>query len=76
MNIYFAVDRIEGRFAVIEYQGQFYDVPRGSLKAGQVYRWSGQRWVRDKAEERRRLAESRGILERLKASDPGGNIRL
>lgn len=66
MPVYFVVDRLEGRFAIVEYDGAFYDVPKGSMRPGQVFRWTGKKWVRDRAEE----------LMRMRASDPGGNIRL
>lgn len=72
-KVCFAVDRVEGNIAVLD-NGQ--NVPRGSLREGQVFCWTGKKWKRDKGEERRRLREVREILEQLKRTDPGGNIRL
>jgi hypothetical protein len=75
--MWWAVDRVEGRWAVlISDSGQTAQLPRGSFREGRVYWYDGQRLRRDVREERRRLAAARAQLQRLKATDPGGNIRL
>lgn len=71
---YYAVDRIEGPWAILDPGG--HQLPRQGLREGYVLCWNGRRLVRDRAEERRRRREASAILEQLKATDPGGNIRL
>lgn len=85
----FAVDRIEGQIAVVVGDdGKPHDVARselpGGTREGSVLRvplladgsadWSRARL--DEAERRRRLAESRERLDRLRSRDPGGDIVL
>ncbi|HWO88386.1 MAG TPA: DUF3006 domain-containing protein, partial [Gemmatimonadales bacterium] len=85
----FAVDRIEGQIAVVVGDdGKAHDVARSELpqgtREGSVLRaplladgsvdWSHARL--DEAERKRRLAESRERLDRLRSRDPGGDIVL
>jgi len=44
------------------------------VRAGMVFRFTGKKFVRDSAEEHKRLIEARATLQRLRASDPGGDI--
>lgn len=84
------VDRLEGSVAVVVMDdGRQIDVPRRRLpkegrREGAVMQvelnekrepiWSTARV--DRAEEQRRLEEARARLERLKSTDPGGDISL
>lgn len=87
----FVVDRIEGKMAVLvaDADERQIDVPRTALpkdarREGTVLRvqldktgqldWSTAEV--DRAEEQRRLEEARQRLDKLKASDPGGDISL
>lgn len=45
-----------------------------TVRAGMVFRFTGKKFVRDSAEEHKRLIEARATLQRLRASDPGGDI--
>lgn len=86
---YFVVDRIEGSTAVIVADdGREFDVPRRALPEGvdegTVLRlnldnpvtgdWSAA--AVDEAEQARRGRQARKTLDRLKRSDPGGDIEL
>ena len=74
--MWWVVDRVEGRIAVlVSDAGQTIQLT-GAFREGQVYRQSGRYLKRDTREERRRSAEARRQLERFKRSDPGGNIQL
>ena len=86
----FAVDRLEGDIAVlVGDDGRQLDIPRRQLpkdgqREGAVLRveineegepvWGHARV--DREEERRRIADARERLRRLKATDPGGDISL
>ncbi len=84
---HYVVDRIEGKTAVVVGDdGKRFDVlvdhlPRGA-KEGTVLRLDAQHtidWSRariDDAERDRRLKRARENLDRLRASDPGGDIEL
>ena len=86
----FAVDRKEGDFiVVIDEAGRAIDVQSARLPArargeGAVLRVpidanGTPRWgdaVRDRGEERRRRALIAARIERLKRTDPGGDIKL
>lgn len=76
--MWWVVDRIEGRFAVlVSDAGEQIVLPKKSFREGRVYRHAGYgRLVRDTAEERRRLRDARARLERLAARDPGGDITI
>jgi hypothetical protein len=85
-----AVDRLEGRIAVlIADDGRELELPRRQLpkdarREGVVLRvelsergepiWSSARV--DREEEQRRLDDARRRLDRLKATDPGGDVSL
>jgi hypothetical protein len=85
-----AVDRLEGSVAVIVMDdGRQLDIPRRRLpkegrRAGAVMQvevnekqepiWSTARV--DRGQEQRRLDEARQRLDRLKASDSGGDVSL
>jgi len=85
---YYVVDRIEAKIAVvIGDDGRSFDVPVGDLprgaKEGTVLRieagkgsidWSHAQI--DNAERDRRLKAAREQLDRLRASDPGGDVEL
>jgi hypothetical protein len=86
---FFAVDRLEGRHAVlIGDDGSRHEVPRKQLPKGATERsvldvsldrggrpdWAGARL--DAAEEERRLKRALAQLEELKTRDPGGDIVL
>jgi hypothetical protein len=86
---FYTVDRLEGDVAVlVGDEGVVLDVPRGTLplKVGEgvVLRvrltsegkpdWSSA--TRDDAERERRLKEAGQRLERLRKSDPGGDVVL
>ncbi len=85
---YYVVDRIEGKTAVvIGDDDQSFDVPVANLpkgsKEGTVLRVETAKasidWARahiDNAERERRLKAARENLDRLRASDPGGDIEL
>ena len=87
----FVVDRLEGKVAVIiaDDDGRHFDVPRSAIpkdarREGAVLRvkmskagepdWNSAEV--DRAEETRRLEDARKQLEKLKGSDPGGDISL
>jgi hypothetical protein len=89
MTAFYSVDRLEGTIAVlVADDGTVTDVPRSTLpprlREGTVLRvrlgaggkpdWSSAEI--DKDEQERRLKQARAMLERLKSSDPGGNIEL
>jgi hypothetical protein len=86
---FYAVDRLEGNIAVlVGDSGDTIDMPRvelpKGLREGSVLRvrfgaqnlpdWSSA--VIDKEEEKRRLREARKMLDEMKRSDPGGDIKL
>jgi len=89
-TLIFAVDRLEGRVAVlIADDGRELDVPRAKLpkdgrREGAIVNveldqlnepiWSTARVDRD--EEHRRREDARRRLDRLKATDPGGDVSL
>jgi hypothetical protein len=87
---YYAVDRLEGDRAVLVADGDREPVvlPLAALRfrareamvlAVPLDAHGRPRWdraERDEAEERRRLAEGKARLERLKRRDPGGDVRL
>ena len=82
------MDRIEGKIAVVlRDDDRSYDVPRAQLpkkaREGSVLRvasvagapdWSTA--VIEEAEERRRDREAQETLDRLKKTDPGGDVQL
>ena len=86
----FAVDRNEGDvIVVVDEDGRATDVPSPRLPAharreGAVLRVplgseGTPRWedaVRDRGEERRRRAMMAARIERLKRTDPGGDVEL
>ena len=86
----YTVDRREAEFLVlVDEQGASLDVPANALppgcrRAGSVLdvpvNGGGQpqwkRATRNNAEEERRLREARAELERLRGTDPGGDVRL
>jgi hypothetical protein len=76
----FVVDRIEGTLAVLEIEGpngfttRLTTTRQRGWTEGAVYRWTGRSWVRDRAEERRRLEAAR---EWYRAQpDTGGPLAL
>jgi len=85
----FVVDRREGKFLVIEDSaGAVQDVPVRELpsdcraegavidvpmSAGAPH-WESAK--RNRAEERRRVAELKGRMDQLKRGDPGGDVKL
>jgi hypothetical protein len=86
---FYAVDRLEGGIAVlVSDAGETVEWPRvelpSGLREGSVLRvrlgpqnrpdWSSA--VIDKEEQKRRLKESKRMLDEMKRSDPGGDIRL
>jgi len=86
---FYAVDRLERNIAVrVSDSGATVQMPRvelpTGLREGAVLRvrfgaqnlpdWSSA--VIDKEEERRRLREAKEMLDDLKRSDPGGDIKL
>jgi len=86
---FYAVDRLERDIAVlVSDSGATVQIPRVELptgiREGAVLRvrfgaqnlpdWSSA--VIDKEEERRRLREAKEMLDDLKRSDPGGDIKL
>ena len=86
---FYAVDRLEGTIAVlVSDSGATVQMPRVELptgiREGAVLRvrfgaqnlpdWSSA--VIDKEEEQRRLREAKEMLDDLKRSDPGGDIKL
>jgi hypothetical protein len=85
---YYAVDRVEGDRAILIADGSSdpVDLPPGLLpfrvREAMVLsvpldargRPQWDRAVRDEAEERRRLAEGKARLDRLKRRDPGGDV--
>ena len=85
---FYAVDRIEGKVAVlVADDGTTIDIARSKLprvREGSVLRvrlgangepdWSSAEI--DKDEEERRLKRAREILDEMKRSDPGGDITL
>jgi hypothetical protein len=86
---FYAVDRIEQGIAVlVSDRGETVQMPRvelpTGLREGTVLRvrfgaqnlpdWSSA--VIDKEEEQRRLREAKEMLDDLKRSDPGGDIKL
>jgi hypothetical protein len=86
---FYAVDRLEGNIAVLvsdsgaTVQRPRVELPTG-LREGAVLRvrfgaqnlpdWSSA--VIDKEEEKRRLRQAKEMLDDLKRSDPGGDIKL
>jgi hypothetical protein len=85
---YYVVDRIEGKMAVVigddgpNFDVLVGDLPRGT-REGTVLRVTPTKgsidWSRaqiDNVERDRRLKEAREKLDRLSASDPGGDIEL
>ncbi|MGH7676984.1 MAG: DUF3006 family protein [Gemmatimonadaceae bacterium] len=86
----YTVDRREAEFLVlVDEQGAWLDVPARALpsdcrRAGTVLdvpvNGGGQphwkRATRNKAEEERRLREARAQLERLRGTDPGGDVKI
>jgi hypothetical protein len=89
-NDWLVVDRLAGdRAIIVDDTGHSFDVPASTLPAtcraeGAVLRvprdgHGGFVWPsaqRDRAEEARRLAEAKARLERLKQTDPGGDVVL
>jgi len=85
---YYVVDRIEAKIAVvIGDDGRSFDAPVGDLprgaKEGTVLRIEAGKgaidWSRaqvDNAERDRRLKASREQLDRLRATDPEGDVEL
>jgi len=88
-NIFYAVDRLEGQMAVLVGDDEStVDLPRSSLPArvreGSVLRvelgsdgkpdWSSAKT--DDKERERRLKSAQERLNRMSASDPGGDITL
>lgn len=89
-TITLVVDRLEGRTAVLigdddhEREVLRHKLPKDGRREGAVLRveldqeagpiWSTARVDRD--EERRRLDDAQRRLDRLKATDPGGDISL
>jgi len=86
---YFAVDRLEGRYAVlVGDDGSQHEVPRKQLPKGTTESsvlevsldesgkpdWAGARL--DAAEKERRIKRALALLEELKKRDPGGDIVL
>jgi len=86
---FYVVDRLEGNIAVlVSDSGATVQMPRvelpTGLREGAVLRvrfgaqnlpdWSSA--VLDKEEEQRRLREAKEMLDDLKRSDPGGDIKL
>lgn len=86
---FYAVDRLEGNVAVLAGDsGDSIDMPRAELpkglREGSVLRvplgaqnrpdWSSA--VIDRQEEERRLREAKKLLDEMKRSDPGGDIKL
>jgi len=86
---HFAVDRLEGRIAVlIGDDGSQHEVPRKQLPKGTTESsvlevpsdrsgqpdWAGARL--DAAEKKRRIKRALALLEELKKRDPGGDIVL
>jgi hypothetical protein len=86
---FYAVDRLEGNIAVlVGDSGDTIDMPRAKLpkgvREGSVLRvplggqnrpdWSSA--VIDKKEEARRLREANRMLDQMKRTDPGGDIKL
>jgi hypothetical protein len=87
--VFFAVDRLERNIVVlVSDTGETIDMPRVELpvgvREGAVLRvrfgaqnlpdWSSA--VIAKEEEKRRLREAKEMLDDLKRSDPGGDIKL
>ena len=86
---FFVVDRIEGRTVVlVGDDDSTHERSKGSLRVRGVregdvlsvnFRGGVPDWTSatvDRAEKARRLREVRGVLDQLKASDPGGDISL
>lgn len=79
--MWYSVDRIEGRYAVLvpawfDPAGPAVTIPATrTMRPGYVYRWTGRYLVRDKAYEKR-AARAAAELDRQMTSGPGGNIRL
>ena len=86
---FYAVDRLEGNIAVlVSDSGATVQMPRvelpTGLREGAVLRvrfsaqnlpdWSSA--VIDRQEEERRLREAKQMLDEMKRSDPGGDIKL
>ena len=86
---YFAVDRLEGKYAVlIGDGGSQHEVPRNQLPKGTAEssvlevsldgggrpQWAGAKL--DEAERERRFKRATEMLEELKRRDPGGDIVL
>jgi len=86
---FYAVDRIEGDIAIlVSDSGATIQMPRVELptgiREGAVLRvrfgaqnlpnWSSA--VIDRQEEERRLREAKQMLDEMKRSDPGGDIKL
>jgi DUF3006 family protein len=75
--VWWVVDRIEGRYAVlVSDAGQESVVPKKAFREGRVYWWDGRYLRRSKAEESRRRMNVRARLDRLRARDPGGDIQI
>ena len=85
---YWVVDRVEGRTAVVVGDdGRGFEVPIGDLprgtREGTVLRIEAEKgtidWSRaqvDNAERDRRLKAAREQLDRMRATDPGGDVEL
>jgi hypothetical protein len=86
---FYSVDRLEGNIAVlVSDSGATIDMPRvelpTGLREGSVLRvrfgaqnlpdWSNA--VIDNEEEKRRLKEAQRLLDKMKRTDPGGDITL
>jgi DUF3006 family protein len=86
---FYAVDRLEGNSAVlVGDSGDTSEMPRvelpNGLREGTVLRvafgaqnlpdWSSA--VIDRQEEERRLREAKQMLDEMKRSDPGGDIKV
>jgi hypothetical protein len=87
--VFFAVDRLEGSVAVlVDDTGKTVNMPTIELPSGvregavlrvpfqaqNIADWSSA--VIDKKEEERRLREATRVLDTMKRSDPGGDIKL
>ena len=85
---FYAIDRLEGKLViVVGDDGRSMDVERSKLpkgvREGTVLRVrigpAGPDWSSaeiDRAEERRRREETKQLLDEMKKSDPGGDVKL
>jgi hypothetical protein len=85
---FFVVDRIEGTTAiVVSDDGRTFDLPRDQLphgshegtvlratSTGRTLDWASA--TIDEGERQRRQKDARRTIDRLKKSDPGGDIQL